>query len=82
MSAPSNPSIIKIVVPSTALQQVCNYVAISETKSPAESLRELILHTLFTFEEDKASNVNEDGTAITSTTRLKLYILFYSNDLY
>ena len=50
---------ITISVPSTALQQMCNYVAIAETKSPAESLRELILHTLFTFEEEKASSVQD-----------------------
>jgi len=58
MSTISNPG-IKIVAPGTVLQQMCNYVAIAETKSPAESLRELILHTLFTFEEEKASSVHE-----------------------
>ncbi|MEW6263878.1 MAG: cell envelope integrity protein TolA [Thermodesulfobacteriota bacterium] len=58
MSAISGPS-IKIVAPAPALQQMCNYVAIAETKSPAESLRELILHTLFTFEEEKASGVQD-----------------------
>ena len=36
---------------------MCNFVAIAETKSPAESLRKLILHTLLTFEEEKASTV-------------------------
>ncbi|MBI4584114.1 MAG: hypothetical protein HY717_08835 [Planctomycetes bacterium] len=58
MSSPSNPG-IKIAAPGTALQQMCNYVAIAETTNPAESLRELILHTLFTFEEEKASSVQE-----------------------
>ncbi len=48
---------ITISEPSTGLQQMCNYVAIAETKSPAEVLRELILHTLLTFEEEKPSNV-------------------------
>jgi len=50
---------ITISIPSTALQQMCNYVAIAETKSPAESLQELILHTLFTFEEENASSVQD-----------------------
>jgi chaperonin cofactor prefoldin len=38
---------------------MCNYVAIAETKSPAESLRKLVLHTLLTFEEEKASSVQD-----------------------
>jgi len=50
---------IKITTPGTAFQQICNYVAIAETKNPAESLRELILHTLHTFEEEKASTVQD-----------------------
>jgi hypothetical protein len=48
---------ITISVPGTTLQQMCNFVAIAETKSPAESLRELILHTLLTFEDDQISTV-------------------------
>lgn len=58
MSTTSKSS-IKIVAPGTAMQQMCNYVAIAETKSPAESLRELILHTLYTFEQEKASSIQE-----------------------
>lgn len=50
---------ISISVPSAVLQQMCNYIAIAETKSQAESIRELILHTLFTFEEEKASCVQD-----------------------
>jgi len=50
---------ISISVPGAVLQQMCNYVAIAETKSPAESLRELTLHTLLTFEEEKASCVQD-----------------------
>lgn len=63
MSTTSKPA-IKIVVPGTALQQMCNYVAIAETKSPDESLRELILHTLFTFEEERASSVQDVATIL------------------
>ena len=58
MSVPEG-SRIKISVPSTTLQQICSYVAIAEIKNPSESLRELILHTLYTFEEEKASNSQE-----------------------
>jgi hypothetical protein len=58
MSAIAGSKIL-ISVPSTTLQQMCNYVAIAETKSPAESLRELILHTLYEFEEEKISNVQD-----------------------
>ncbi|TET39227.1 MAG: hypothetical protein E3J72_00870 [Planctomycetota bacterium] len=50
---------IKITTPSTAFQQIANYVAIAETTSPAESLRELLLHTLFTFEGEKVSSVQD-----------------------
>lgn len=50
---------IKVSAPGTALQQMCNYVAIAETKSPSETLCELILHTLVTFEKEKASRVQE-----------------------
>lgn len=50
---------IAISIPATALQQMCNFVAIAETKGPTESLRELILHTLLTFEEEKASTVQD-----------------------
>lgn len=60
MPTSSDPS-IKIVAPSTALQQMCNCVAIAETKSPAESMRELILHTLHTFGNEKASTADEVG---------------------
>lgn len=56
MATFSNPG-IKIIAPSNVLQQMCNYIAISETKNPIECLRELILHTLFTFAEDKPSSV-------------------------
>ncbi|MGA3085150.1 MAG: hypothetical protein ABSE95_10185 [Thermodesulfobacteriota bacterium] len=56
MSTSAGPS-IKITVPNDVFQQMCNYVAIAETKSPAESLRELILNTLLTFEEEKASSI-------------------------
>jgi hypothetical protein len=57
--AATEGSSIKITAPGTAFQQMCNYVAIAQTKSPAESLRQLILHTLLTFEEEKASTVQE-----------------------
>lgn len=50
---------ITISSPGTALQQMCNYVAIAETKSPSETLSELILHTLFTFPKEKVSRVQE-----------------------
>ena len=50
---------IAISVPGTIVQQMCNFVAIAETKSPAESLRKLILHTLLTFEGEKASTVQD-----------------------
>lgn len=50
---------IAISVPGTILQQMCNFVAIAETKSPAESLRQLILHTLLTFEGEKASTIRD-----------------------
>lgn len=56
---PTTDPSIKINVPGTALQQMCNYVAIAETKSPAESLRRLILHTLFAFESEKVSNIQQ-----------------------
>ncbi len=42
-----------------SLQQMCNYIAIAETKNSDESLNELILNTLVTFEEEKASSVQE-----------------------
>jgi len=50
---------IDFKAPRTSIQQICNYIAIAETKNPAESLRELILHTLLTFEEEKTSSVQE-----------------------
>lgn len=56
MSTLSNPG-IKIIAPSNNLQQMCNYIAISETKNPVDCLRELILHSLSTFAEEKPSSV-------------------------
>jgi len=50
---------IKICKIGTAMEQMCNYVAISETQSPAESLRRLILHTLYTFDQEKVSSDSE-----------------------
>ncbi|MBF0290633.1 MAG: cell envelope integrity protein TolA [Nitrospinae bacterium] len=58
MNVSTDPS-IKLAAPGTALQQMCNYIAIAETKSPEESLQELILHTLLTFEEEKASSIQD-----------------------
>lgn len=58
MSPTAGPK-IAISMSGTILQQMCNFVAIAETKSPAESLRKLILHTLFTFEKEKASTVQD-----------------------
>jgi hypothetical protein len=55
---------INITAPSTALQQLCNMVAIAETKDPAESLRELILHTLFTFDDGAVCSANDVGDIV------------------
>jgi len=52
---------IAISVPSAAIQEMCNLVAIAKTKSPNESLQELIVNTLLTFEEEKTSTANEVG---------------------
>jgi predicted transcriptional regulator len=50
---------ITVSVPGAVLQQMCNYVAIAETKYPDASLRALVLHALFTFEQDKATSIQE-----------------------
>jgi len=58
MSTPMR-SEITISMPRIALQQMCNYVAIAESQNPDESLRELILHALYAFEEEKTSNIQK-----------------------
>lgn len=55
----SEPTRITVAAPREVLQQMCNYVAIAETNSPSETLDQLILHALVTFEEDKVSSVQE-----------------------
>lgn len=58
MSKPADPK-ITISASGTAFQKMCNFVAIAETRGPDESLRELILHTLLTFDNEKASSVQD-----------------------
>lgn len=53
------PSRIAITTPSAAMQQLCNLVAIAETKSPTEILRELILHILSTFESERFEHAED-----------------------
>jgi hypothetical protein len=65
MPTTSKPA-IKIVVPNTTIQQMCNFVAVAETQNQSESLRELILHTLFTFETEKISNAKEVANILKS----------------
>ena len=44
---------IKLASQSTSFQQMCSFAAIADTRSPDESVRELILHTLSTFDGEK-----------------------------
>ncbi len=53
----------RLYVSGSAVQQLSNYVAVSKTKSADECLRELILNTLLTFE-------NESSTDITTVQKL------------
>ncbi|MBZ5536626.1 MAG: hypothetical protein LAO31_11780 [Acidobacteriia bacterium] len=55
----TSESKISIPLPGRSLQQMTNFVAIAETSNQPEVLRKLILHTLFTFEQEKASTIQE-----------------------
>ena len=49
---------IKITASGSAFQQICNFVAISATRSPNDSLGELILNALFSFDEENTQSSN------------------------
>lgn len=48
-----------ITASGTALQQMYNFVAIAETKNPNECLRQLILHTLLTFDNERVFSAQD-----------------------
>lgn len=50
---------IAISIPSNTLQQMCNFVAIAETKSQTDCLRALLLHTLYRFEDEQPSDIKD-----------------------
>ncbi len=50
---------ISISMHGHGLQEVCNFIAIAKTKSHSETLRELILTAIFTFPDEKISNIEE-----------------------
>jgi hypothetical protein len=54
-------NIVKIrpTLTSTGFQQMCSLAAISNIRSPEESLRELIVHTILTFEGESLCTAND-----------------------
>lgn len=50
---------VRIAAVSTAFQQMCSFVAVADTRDPDESLRELILHTLATFDTEKFASAQD-----------------------
>jgi hypothetical protein len=57
--AQPNVETIRISIASTDFQQMCSFAAISNIRSPEESLRELIVHTILAFEGDSLCSAND-----------------------
>lgn len=57
----TQPNVVKIhpTLASTGFQQMCSLAAISNIRSPEESLGELIVHTILTFEGESLCTAND-----------------------